>query len=51
MRDARTGRIDAIAASQLGLITRPQLLGLGVPGRTIANWVRSGRLQRAARGV
>ncbi len=39
------------AARQLGLLTRAQLLGLGVPDRTIRAWVAAGRLRRVRPGV
>ncbi len=37
-------RLDALASTQCGLVTRPQLLEMGIPPRTITNWQRAGRL-------
>jgi hypothetical protein len=44
-------QIAQIAALQLGNITRPQLLGLGMSPPAIARWVKTGRLYRLHRGV
>lgn len=43
--------VFARAARQLGLVTRAQLLDLGIPDRTIRAWVAAGRLRRVRPGV
>ena len=40
-----------LARRQWGVVTRAQLTELGVRDRGIADWVRSGRLQRLYRGI
>lgn len=49
-RDAQT-RIGELAARQHGLVTRAQLLGAGLSGRTVDYRVRARRLQPVQRGV
>ena len=44
-------KIAQIAARQLGNITRPQLLGLGMAATSITRWCRIGRLYRVFPGV
>lgn len=44
-------RIDALARGQNGVVTRAQLLRLGVPPGVIRRRARAGRLRRAHRGV
>lgn len=44
MDPVTASRFDALVATQHGVVTRPQLLDLGIPARTISNWVHSGRL-------
>src|ERR1700739_2003819 len=44
-------KIAQIAAEQLGNITRPQLIGLGMSSTSITRWVRLGRLYRVYDGV
>lgn len=43
-REAVPREIARRARRQLGLVTREQLLSLGVPGRSILRWVAAGRL-------
>jgi hypothetical protein len=43
--------VAKLAATQRGLVTRPQLLAIGVPDSTIDLWARTGRLHRIHRGV
>jgi hypothetical protein len=43
--------ISELAATQRGLVTRPQLLAIGVPDSTIHLWAQTGRLHRVHRGV
>lgn len=43
--------IAAMAARQHGVVARRQLLELGMPPRTLNDWVRAGRLHRLHRGV
>jgi Transcriptional regulator, AbiEi antitoxin/Protein of unknown function (DUF559) len=46
------GRLLAeLAARQHGVVTRAQLLGIGITSPTISGWVREGRLHRVHRGV
>jgi hypothetical protein len=40
-----------LARRQWGVVTRAQLAELGVRDRGMADWVRSGRLQRLYRGI
>jgi very-short-patch-repair endonuclease len=47
----REGEIGALAGSQYGVLSRAQLLGLGVPERTIGRWVERGRLGQVHRNV
>jgi len=44
-------RMAKIAAGQHGLITTPQLRGVGFGKRTIHRWAKDGRLHRVRRGV
>jgi very-short-patch-repair endonuclease len=44
-------RIDALARGQNGVVTRAQLLRLGIPPGAIRRRARAGRLRRAHRGV
>lgn len=44
-------RIDQIAADQLGLVTRRQLLGAGIDGGRIDRRIAAGRLRQMHRGV
>src|SRR5882757_8717227 len=44
-------KIAQIAARQLGNITRPQLLDLGMSATSITRWCRIGRLYRLFPGV
>ena len=48
---ARSRRIASLAGQQRGLVTRAQLLELGLTRHAIDNWVRSGRLHALHRGV
>jgi Transcriptional regulator, AbiEi antitoxin len=50
-RRERDAQISQLAARQHGHITRQQLLGLGVPARTIDSWLQSGHLIRVHAGV
>lgn len=43
--------VNRRSSRQLGLITRTQLLSLGLPPRSISNWIASGRLRAVGRGV
>lgn len=43
--------VATLAATQRGLVTRPQLLATGVPDSTIGLWARTGHLHRIHRGV
>ena len=44
-------RLQRVAARQWGVVTRRQLVSLGLGTRGIADWVRAGRLVRVHRGV
>jgi len=44
-------RLARRAASQSGLITRPQLLAIGLTDRVVAGHIRNGRLLALHRGV
>jgi hypothetical protein len=50
-RESAQPTLAELARRQWGLVTRAQLGELGVRDRGIANWVRSGRLQRLYRGI
>ena len=43
--------VHGCASAQRGLVTRRQLLGMGVPSRTIGHWLERGLLISVARGV
>jgi hypothetical protein len=43
--------VAELAEGQYGVVTRRQLLDLGIPSRTITDWVRNGHLHRIHRGV
>lgn len=47
----REAALQSVAARQFGVLTRGQLLSLGVGARTIDRWTSSGRLLRLHRGV
>jgi very-short-patch-repair endonuclease len=47
----RGSAVARLAARQRGLASRKQLLGLGLDKKTIARWLRSGRLHQVHRGV
>jgi hypothetical protein len=47
----RLVEVGELATRQGGVISREQLLALGVTGRAIAYWLASGRLYRVFRGV
>jgi len=44
-------RVAALAELQHGVVSRTQLIALGVPSTTIARWVRAGHLHTVHRGV
>ena len=48
---ARSRAVAELASRQHGRVSRAQLLGLGVPGRTIGDHVAAGRLHIEHRGV
>jgi hypothetical protein len=43
--------VNRLARRQRGVVTRRQLLDLGIASTTIARWLRQGRLERLHRGV
>jgi predicted transcriptional regulator of viral defense system len=43
--------LAALARRQHGVVSRPQMLALGLGGSAIAEWVGRGRLHRLHRGV
>jgi very-short-patch-repair endonuclease len=43
--------VAALAARQHGVVTRAQLIALGISSPTISKWVRAGRLHRVYQGV
>jgi predicted transcriptional regulator of viral defense system len=50
-RKSDTPTLAELAKRQWGVVTRAQLKDLGVRDRGLADWVRTGRLQRLYRGV
>jgi very-short-patch-repair endonuclease len=47
----REQRLAALANQQHGVVSRDQLIALGVPRQTIERWLSSGRLHEVHRGV
>jgi predicted transcriptional regulator of viral defense system len=47
----RDRRLGDLAEAQYGIVTRGQLRELGVPARTIGEWIERGRLRRLHQGV
>src|SRR3954453_9307134 len=44
-------RMAGLASRQHGVVSRRQLIELGIPAATIADWVTAGHLHRLHRGV